>query len=380
MGLIRDSLLIVGVTVLILVLGNFLLGLPGYLGVTDVQVYSGGDAPVYDVFADKSVFWAEHDSSTSIVFEPHVHWRTQPFTGQNTNIGTDGARVTVKPKILPGAKKVFFFGGSVAWGYGAPDADTIPSRLQTHLGSDWDVYNFGQFAYVSTQELNYLMFLLSINRIPDVVFFYDGANDGYAGVYSPAIPRDLMKIGSETLREKDARARIRREVVAIVRIAVDLYEASNYKNLFDLLWQKYFAAESPRQGWDRLVEDRIADNSRTVIDQYESHMRQARALGAEYGFKVYFVWQPNLFSLTRSTNAYEQAIINSSSSVLVESQNAVYKLAKERFSDRDDEGIFFFGNIFDDTNAPIYHDWVHIGPNGNEIVARELAARLSGRY
>jgi len=46
--------------------------------------------------------------------------------------------------------------------------------------------------------------------------------------------------------------------------------------------------------------------------------------------------------------------------------------AKERLSKREHEYIYFLGNIFDEVDEPIYIDWVHVGPNGNQIVATEI--------
>lgn len=62
-------------------------------------------------------------------------------------------------------------GGSTTWGEGVPDADTMPSQLQKILGPGYDVYNFGDIAYTSVQELAYLQERLTRGDIPDVVVF-----------------------------------------------------------------------------------------------------------------------------------------------------------------------------------------------------------------
>ncbi len=66
------------------------------------------------------------------------------------------------------------FGGSTLWGTGVKDEHTIPSFLQSFLGKDYDVYNYGETGYVSMQELNYLLHMLAKGNIPEAVIFYDG--------------------------------------------------------------------------------------------------------------------------------------------------------------------------------------------------------------
>ena len=104
-----------------------------------------------------------------------------------------------------------------------------------------------------------------------------------------------------------------------------------------------------------------------------------KALGKEYGFKSFFFWQPNLFSKTRDGLPYENEIISHASPIFVESQYQVYLSAKSTFSNRENDGIYFLGDIFNQRQEPIYIDWCHIGPNGNEIVARRIFSSIKNR-
>ena len=114
-----------------------------------------------------------------------------------------------------------------------------------------------------------------------------------------------------------------------------------------------------------------------MVDLYEAHIRQVKALAAEYGFKAFFFWQPTLFGGARKVLPYEQEIIRSASPIWVKSQQLVYEKAKTAFSGREREGVLFLGDIFEDINEPIYADWVHVGPRGNEIIGNEIARRLA---
>jgi lysophospholipase L1-like esterase len=349
----------VGATFLVLVLGHYLLGgaasLYNYFGTGNSgRVDARYKSPVYDNDPDKIAYWEEFNRAWGAHFEPYVHWKRNPFSGRFINVDEDGVRRTVKGTPTEHSKKVFMFGGSTMWGTGSPDGQTIPSFVQSLLGDGYDVDNYGDTAYVSTQELNALLLLLAQGKVPDVVVFYDGVNDGYAGAYSPAIPRD-----PHNLRLRD---RVDRPIV------VDLIRRSNYKDFFKLfIGNRKFAA------WEEKIAPLIPEKSLAVIDAYEAHIRQVNALGREYGFKACFFWQPNLSSMSRTDfPPYEQGILDGESPTFMASQKAVYEVARERFSRREDENIFFLGGIFDETDQPIYIDWHHVGPVGNDILAREM--------
>lgn len=379
LSLIQYIWLITGITILFLFLGHYILGAAAHMkdliqGESHVGEATKGqeidpraNSPVYANFPEKNDFWKEHLKTWDTHFEPYYHWRRNGFIGKYTNVSQQGVRLTVKEGTRSCAKKIFMLGGSTLWGTGSPDGKTIPSILQSLLGDDYDIYNFGETGYVSTQELNYLLYQLSIGNIPDAVIFYDGVNDGYAGAYSPAIPRD-----PQNLRERENNKIEKEEQRLFIGGAAKIYEISNYKRLVTYLQRQLFGDTQPLDNWDNLVKIDIKSNSMLVMDMYEAHIRQVKALSKEYGFEAFFFWQPNLFSLTRISNSYEESIIEKSSSVWVESQQAVYLVAKERLSKREHEYIYFLGNIFDEVDEPIYIDWAHVGPNGNQILATEI--------
>lgn len=373
---VGDLVKIAAATVVLILLGHYAIGAAlkarDFVRGNPSAIDSRVGSPVYAAFAERVEFWTEQEKSFDARFEPYYHWRRSGFAGRYTNVSPEGVRLTVKAgRKEPGARKVFMFGGSTMWGTGSPDQKTIPSLLQSMLGGRYDVYNFGETGYVSAQELNYLLYQLSGGNTPDAVIFYDGVNDGYAGAYSPAIPRDPIN-----LREDEKQRRLKKGTLNPAR---ELFEASNYKRLVDYVGKSSSAARAAHDEWDKKVETGIQRNSEAVVGAYETHIKQVRALGREYGFRAFFFWQPNLFSLTRHANAYEKAIIEDASPTLVESQRSVYEAAKKRLSNRESDGIYFLGNIFDRSDDPIYIDWIHVGPNGNELIAREIFERIRGK-
>lgn len=85
-------------------------------------------------------------------------------------------------------------------------------------------------------------------------------------------------------------------------------------------------------------------------------------LGAAYGFRSYFFWQPHLFSLTkRKMTAFETGILEDKSAVWKEVMKNGYERAKVRF----------------DESGDTFVDQTHLGPAGNRAVAAAIQARLT---
>ena len=186
-----------------LVVGHYVIGFAYFIMIATI-----GDprenSPVYQDYPDRNDFWKEqlYVENANPRFEPYFHWRKAEFSGKYVNIDRNGIRKTIKKTNIKGNKKLFMLGGSTLWGEGSPDDSTIPSVLQSMLEGKYDIHNYGELGFVSAQELNYLLYQLSLGNIPDVVIFYDGVNDGYAGVYSPAIPRDPQNLRNGIYKQK----------------------------------------------------------------------------------------------------------------------------------------------------------------------------------
>lgn len=98
---------------------------------------------------------------------------------------SEGLRPTanVCPQQGKETRLIWMFGGSTTRGSTLDDASTIPSLLAQELNSKggdicWEVVNFGQNSYNSLLEVQFFeKQLMMQERYPDVVLFYDGAND-----------------------------------------------------------------------------------------------------------------------------------------------------------------------------------------------------------
>ncbi len=359
-----------GAFIIILIVGHFAVGVAKDLRHRDSldQRYR---ASVYDGWRERVEYWREFDTNWAVDFAPYYHWRRFKSAGKFINVDENGERIT--PKLSapsPEAMKVFVLGGSTTWGTGAIDSETIPAFLQRKFGPDYDVSNLGETAYVSTQEVAYLMALLSQGRIPDIVVFYDGVNDGYSGVYSPAIPRD-----PHSIRADFAEAQQRKQWSGLRH----LYEKSNYPLLVSKL-QQWLGLTPPDENWDSKIIPNIEENAKATLDVWEANIRQVRALGREYGFRSFFFWQPHQLSGTRDpVGEWEAHKLDVVSPGLLESQRVLFEMAERRLAGREDEGIYFLGHAFDDVREPLYIDWHHVSAKGNEIIAQKMAEALKSQ-
>lgn len=358
----------VGAVVILLVIGHFALG-----GAVEIKRWLTGEEadervelPAYEGVRERSLLgreWREANARRS--FRPHYLWKSDEYHGRFVNVDSDGVRRTVgADAVRPDARKVFVLGGSTIWGEGVADGDTIPSRLQRLLGDGYLVSNFGEIGFMSIQELNYLIERLAFGERPDIVIYYDGVNDGYTSVYSPYPPRGVHNI--EELLDIDVHRQ------SISRHLLGLFRTSSYAKL-----GRFFPARG-QEAWDEQVAPRIDENVARTLDVYEEFIRMNRAIAGEYGYEVYFFWQPSLFSRTRQLLPYEQEILDGYSPVWAESQRRFYLGARQRFSGREGERIFFLGNVLDEAPEPIYIDWCHLNHRGNAIVAAEMADRVAG--
>jgi hypothetical protein len=100
-------------------------------------------------------------------------------------------------------------------------------------------------------------------------------------------------------------------------------------------------------------------------------------LGETYGFKVCAFWQPAIIYGSKPLVPYEREFLDLSFQPAFRFQPLapVYQEAERRSQG----GQFhFLGHLLDTETQPLYLDWVHLNPAGNEIVAKTVASLLAG--
>lgn len=179
-------------TVLLLVLVNLLL-LP-FLAILDRKASAFGPGSKYSEEKLASVYPDLTPAARELllretwvrpyVYDDYVMIRERPIRGTYVNVSEAGFRHGREQGPWPPRSEnlnVFVFGGSTTFGYGVPDAQTVPSLLQETLARRVArpvcVYNFGVGFYYSTQERILFEKLLSNDFRPDLAIFIDGVND-----------------------------------------------------------------------------------------------------------------------------------------------------------------------------------------------------------
>ena len=364
-----------GTLVILLVIGHFVIG-----GLWEFKQSTTGIrrydprleySPFDDMSDDDKMTFAEEfaEAREHIHFEPYSLWRLDPFKGKFVNVNENGTRKTIKsPK--PNAKKVFMLGGSTMWGEGATDSGTIASHLQAKLGDDYDVTNYGEVAYNSVQEFNVLLDRLAKGDIPDIVVFYDGVNDGFASVYSPGVPRGIHT-GVDAFQLKSAN---------LSSTALELYNQSGWGHLKDLWGQvaQKLHLPAPNKGkWDDKIAPKIETNIIETLHDYDALITQVKALEKAYGFKAYFFWQPNLFSLHREPIGFEMEPYNNASPTWRNAMKNMAIAAKQHFRGRESDNVYYIGDLFDDSTEPVFMDWCHVPSKANEQVAGIMFSEIT---
>src|SRR5262245_48300002 len=132
---IKDGWSILGIALIMFVMIELVFSLTFY-----IRSYWHPPAPNFRINADtySDHAWAAQyydeidqiEKKRSLRWKSYVYWRRMPRRGKYINITPDGLRKTSGVTASEGTgptMKVFMFGGSTMWGYGAGDDFTIPS-------------------------------------------------------------------------------------------------------------------------------------------------------------------------------------------------------------------------------------------------------------
>ncbi len=286
---------------------------------------------------------------------PYAIWKFKEFHGKCINIDKNGLRVSIPKGTGKSNKRLFFFGGSTMWGVGVDDSNTIPSIVSRYLNKDnystFEVFNYGQVGYVSTQELIQLILELQKGNVPDIVIFYDGVNDIYASIFSPGIT---------SYHENYEQIKSRMEAKGIIKGA---YFNSSFFNLVNYIKNRIRKGAS---GQDSKEDIRVKD----AIDGYLANLQLVQKLSEKYDFKFIAFWQPVVLIDRKVLTEYEKIEKTKMGEKLIR----IYTKAHENIGKRHLDGIKLFdlSNIFENEKGDIYIDFAHLENKGNSIVAKKI--------
>jgi lysophospholipase L1-like esterase len=357
---IRGFWLFAGVTIVCLVVAEIVAG----IGLR--MLGSGPVAPQHR--ADAPPVWSAGDVDVPFAWHSYVYWRFQPLATDNVVIDERGLRRTWNERSAA-PQRVFVFGGSTAWGAGARDDFTIPSLVAKHLARDpelpSEVTNFGQWAYVSTQELIALLLELQRGNVPDVVVFYDGINDAFS----------TYQNGRAGVPENEAWRRIDFESPGQAL----LYRVARRSRIVSLIHRIRGATFDH---WAPPEPAALAGLAEQTIDVYASNLAFAEALGARFGFDVLSYWQPVIWS-KQEMSPYERSI----SEETIRELPALDAFTREVWAQVGGHARLAANPRFRDLSRALddageesmFWDWTHITEAGNERIAREIGRDVSAR-
>jgi lysophospholipase L1-like esterase len=320
----------------------------------------------------------EVEKGRTLRWQPYVYWRRTPRRGQYINIGSDGLRKTINVSMSEGASppiKVFMFGGSTMWGLGAGDDSTIPSifaEVAKNKGINCEVVNFGQYAYVSTQEVIELMLQLQKGNIPDIAIFYDGVNDTFSGfqLSVPGLPHDEIR------REKEFCLLERKELQSLA-VQSAIRQLSTMRFLHGVL-QKTGLRPDNFQPVPLEYEKAVADKealAHAVAETYLNNIKLVETLSRSYGFTSLFYWQPVIYTKQNLTEYERQSLeLDVHYPGMKEFYLDTYAALRKSSAGLDKRVAFHdISSIFSDVHEPIFVDFNHMGGKGNSFIARRMA-------
>ena len=389
-NIVKDVWVILGITIFLLLAMETGLSLYFYLKKSWVPP---GQIEDYRVKADTypkvswvDAYFRENAQSNNLKWESYLYWRRLPYRGDYVNVDPEGIRRSYKDSVREKANpaaKVFFFGGSTIWGVGARDDFTIPSIFVKEAkirGVNCEAVNFGEVAYVSTQEVLQLMIQLQKGNIPDTVIFYDGFNDTFSAFQQRVAGLPHNEFNREI--EFNLLHWRKREKLRTLAVQDAIKQLTIVQSFLSL--SRKLGLKSQRVPFRPLeYKNPVLDKGvliRELAERYIGNIKLAQALSKYYGFKCLFYWQPMLFQKQHLTEYEREA--SDVRNVEIDAPNyagmrefylETYAYMKEYTAGLKDDFIFHdISSIFREAREPLYIDVVHLGENGNGLIARRM--------
>lgn len=292
-------------------------------------------------------------------YEPFVGWKTLPYRGKTTHISKAGLRTHDGDKAHSDEQRVVrFFGGSTMWGEGSDDQHTIPA-LFNKLNPGFKVFNHGQLAYNTRQELDALISTYAREEKTDLVIFYDGVND--AAFLCPEVINDLPAHRLVPMyREK--------LYVSGTTMLKEVLNKIFIENILAVI-QK-LSNNSTGQGslYDCTTDSRKAE---AIAEMMIKNWEMAHEIVTKRNGEFLAVLQPAAFIGKPRTDHLQL------DEELGKNFELIYSLLRKKIAERKHPWIIDLSHAFDN-NDYIFIDFCHVSPNGNEIIAQEISMAVNG--
>jgi lysophospholipase L1-like esterase len=295
-------------------------------------------------------------------------------------MNVDGVQPTLHNPTDTGAseaarppRRLWLLGGSTMRGGYVQPGETIPSYLSEIINQPDNpdkviVTNFGENSFNSLLETKYLQkLLIDTDKSPDLIIFYDGANDcSYFDLYrAPQAHYGYRRlqglIGS-----------YRRSFFSLFQPLNNALYSSYSVQLFDRFRQTVVPVYPNNPGPQKFVAE--------TEKRYEHVRRMANA----YGAKFLLVWQPIMWVETGNVDPQvrkrERSLDVMGARFIRVRENLATTYDMLMTPIKDKPYFVDFRNALCDRTIPVYeNDGVHLKPQGNKMVATRLAEMLKDR-
>lgn len=317
---------------------------------------------------------------------PFLLWRSSPNQKTlvySTNRG--GFRGKEWNNDLQKTIRIFFTGGSAAWGYGASSNDTtIESYLEKDLQEELEkirpglrvqIINAAEIGYVSTQEL--LLWREFVKQKPDLIIHYNGFNDLYTGLLNRKAGWNHPFILEEIFTKN--------RVTAIARIAINgvkEYFQTNWVIIDKLLEDSYlYRSLKFRLGLYSIRPiTREYTNLNEIRNVYLQNIKVISDLSQKEKVPTLIILQPTLLIGNKPKSKEEEALMVNFLQLFPKADEYYkkgYDLFRKTLEDLEIDQLIFFDNgtgYFDGVQDNLYFHPVHYSDAGNAIVAQKILA------
>jgi len=321
--------------------------------------------------AEDREYWREFDQSNKVAYQQYVLWRKAPYQGELISINGDGVRQTLHTQCDARNTTIWMFGDSVTWGFGAPDAGTIPSliaRDYEKAGKPVCIVNYGEKGWFNTQEMIALIELLKhATRKPDIVLFYDGGSEAFTAYQSGQADTHSNFRSFQTFLDNWST----RHTAGFAY----LHETNTYRLLENIATKAPFHRKPDNEPKSALNTETLAGE---VIQNYVQNIDVINLLSKQYGFRAIFAWYPNLAVGHKQLTPYEQQVLRFTDRDFPD-LSLMYQEVYSRSREINRPNFHSLADMVDDQKSSLYLGIAHMKPEGNQVMADRLFDLLEGK-